>query len=73
MAIGYGYSNRSDRYRQKPSLNLKNYYGKTRDLEVGDSDTHHHPYGHRHEPGRGELYVKTIGMYCKTTKKSEGP
>ena len=23
MAIGYGYSNRSDRYRHKPSLNLK--------------------------------------------------
>jgi hypothetical protein len=23
MAIGYGYSNRSDRYRHKPSFNLK--------------------------------------------------
>ena len=32
-------------------------HGKTRDLETGDSDTHHHPYGHRHEHRGGELYV----------------
>ena len=36
--------------------NQKNY-GKARHLETGDSDTHHHPYRHRNEPGSGELHV----------------
>jgi len=27
-------------------------------LETGDSDAHHHPYGHRHEHRGGELHVR---------------
>ena len=57
MAIGYGYSNRSDRYRHMPSLNLKNYYGKTRNMEINHSNNHHHPYGHWHKHWGDELYV----------------
>jgi len=46
-------SDRGDTNHKSKSKN----YGKARHLETGDSDTHHHPYRHRNEPGSGELYV----------------
>ena len=58
----WGLRPKNDKAPEKGKLKIINQksknHGKTRDLETGDSDTHHHPYGHRHEHRGGELHVK---------------
>ena len=53
------------------SFNLKPLtlnYGKTRNLENGDSDFGHHPDGHRHLLGHSQLYVECM---CVNEEKDE--